>query len=161
MQSHRSSRHSQAQCFYSYEFIFAFLPLTLLGLILLGHWGKHRAAIVLARSGIAAFYGWWNPPYLALFIVSIVLNLLLGGWLVKSLQGESGPRRLFLAIGIAANLGSIGYFKYANFFVDNLTVVGGTDYHLATIILLLAISFFTFPKNTFLIDAYRGLVLPP
>ncbi|MDE0796054.1 MAG: hypothetical protein OSB76_10590 [Alphaproteobacteria bacterium] len=94
---------------------FRFLPLTLLGLFLLGRWGKHRAAIALARSGIAVFYGWWNPPYLALLIVSIVLNFLLGGWLVKSSQGESGPRRLFLAIGIAANLGSIGYFKYANF----------------------------------------------
>lgn len=161
MQSHRSSRHSQAQCFCSYEFIFAFLPLTLLGLILLGHWGKHRAAIALARSGIAAFYGWWNPPYLALFIVSIVLNLLLGRWLVKSLQGEPGQRRLFLAIDIAANLGIIGSFKYANFFVDNLTVVGGTDYHLATIILPLTISFFTFQKITFLIDAYRRLVFPP
>ena len=132
-----------------------------MGLILLGHWGKYRAAIALARSGIAAFYGWWNPPYLALFIVSIVLNLLLGGWLVKSLQGEPGQRRLFLAIDIAANLGIIGSFKYANFFVDNLTVVGGTDYHLATIILPLTISFFTFQKITFLIDAYRGLVLPP
>ena len=161
MQSHRSSRHSQAHCFCSYEFIFAFLPLTLLGLILLGHWGKHRAAIALARSGIAAFYGWWNPPYLALFIVSIVLNLLLGRWLVKSLQGEPGQRRLFLAIDIAANLGIIGSFKYANFFVDNLTVVGGTDYHLATIILPLTISFFTFQKITFLIDAYRRLVFPP
>ena len=52
-------------------------------------------------------------------------------------------------------------FQICEFFVDNLTVVGGTDYHLATIILALAISFFTFQKNTFLIDAYRGLVLPP
>lgn len=143
--------------FNSYEFIFAFLPLTLLGFFLLGRWGKQRAAIAWLVLASLFFYGWWNPPYLVLLILSIVLNFLLGGWLVKSSQGGLGPRRLFLAVGIAANIGSIGYFKYANFFVDNLNAVGGTDYHLATIILPLAISFFTFQQITFLIDSYRGL----
>jgi alginate O-acetyltransferase complex protein AlgI len=57
---------------------------------------------------------------------------------------------------VCLNLASIGYFKYANFFVDNINTVTSTDFNLTTIILPLAISFFTFQQITFLIDSYRG-----
>jgi len=59
-------------------------------------------------------------------------------------------------IGIAGNLGLIGYFKYANFFVNELNSTLGMDFHLQTIILPLAISFFTFQQVAYLVDVYKG-----
>jgi hypothetical protein len=50
----------------------------------------------------------------------------------------------------------LGYFKYANFFVDTAGGLTGCSWHLAAITLPLAISFFTFQQITYLVDAYRG-----
>lgn len=66
-------------------------------------------------------------------------------------------RRGILMTGVAVNLGLLGYFKYANFFVDNLNLVAGTTFHLETIILPLAISFFTFQQIAYLVDAFKGI----
>ena len=70
----------------------------------------------------------------------------------------SKQAKLLLAAGIVVNLGLLGYFKYANFFVDNLNALVGSSLTLETIILPLAISSFTFQQITYLVDA---LVLPP
>jgi D-alanyl-lipoteichoic acid acyltransferase DltB (MBOAT superfamily) len=61
-------------------------------------------------------------------------------------------------LGLAGNLMVLGYFKYANFFVDNLNAVAGLDLYLGQVVLPLGISFFTFQKIAFLVDAYRGRV---
>lgn len=66
------------------------------------------------------------------------------------------PARAILIAGIAANLGLLGYYKYANFFVANLNALFGSSLILETIILPLAISFFTFQQIAYLVDAYRG-----
>jgi D-alanyl-lipoteichoic acid acyltransferase DltB (MBOAT superfamily) len=58
--------------------------------------------------------------------------------------------------GVAANLGLLGYYKYANFFVDNINAAAGTGIELPPIILPLAISFFTFQQIAYLVDAYKG-----
>jgi alginate O-acetyltransferase complex protein AlgI len=58
--------------------------------------------------------------------------------------------------GVSANLALLGYFKYANFFVDNLNLVADTGFTLEKIVLPLAISFFTFQQISFLVDAYDG-----
>ena len=64
-----------------------------------------------------------------------------------------------MVLGIAFNLGLLGWFKYSAFFVDNINAVAGTSFSLGTIILPLAISFFTFQQIAYLIDVYRGLVV--
>jgi alginate O-acetyltransferase complex protein AlgI len=61
-----------------------------------------------------------------------------------------------LVIGVMINLVLLGYFKYANFFVDTINSIIGLNYNLEKIILPLAISFFTFQKIAYLVDAYRG-----
>jgi alginate O-acetyltransferase complex protein AlgI len=66
------------------------------------------------------------------------------------------PAKAILIAGIAANLGLLGYYKYANFFVANLNALFGSSLVLETIILPLAISFFTFQQIAYLVDAYRG-----
>jgi len=63
-----------------------------------------------------------------------------------------------MVLGIVLNLATLGYFKYANFFVDNLNAVAGFDLFLGKVVLPIGISFFTFQKVAFLVDAYRGKV---
>lgn len=65
------------------------------------------------------------------------------------------PKPVLLGVGVALNLGTLGFFKYANFFVDNINAVVRTTFSLDTIVLPLAISFFTFQQITFLVDSYR------
>jgi len=100
------------------------------------------------------FYGWWNPAYLTLIIASIFFNYGIG----LTLGGHNGttPSKWLLGFGVAANLCLIGYYKYANFFLDNMNGLLGSEYHLERIILPLGISFFTFQQIAYLMDAYRG-----
>lgn len=145
--------------FNSYEFIFVFLPVSLSVFFLLGHRGFRREAVAWLVAVSLFFYGWWNPSYLLLLVGSIVLNFALGRWLTRS-HGDLVPllsRRLVLGFGVSINLLSIGYFKYANFFIGNINIALGADYYLESIVLPLAISFFTFQQITFLVDSYRGL----
>ena len=65
-------------------------------------------------------------------------------------------RRLFLALGLAANLGIFFYFKYYDFFIENINALFGSDFTLKHILLPLGISFFTFQQLSFIIDRARG-----
>ncbi|MBQ0721058.1 MAG: MBOAT family protein [Gammaproteobacteria bacterium] len=136
--------------FSSYPFIFAFLPITLIGYFFLSRqWGKEPAIAWLVVCSLT-FYSWWNPHYLALLSASIIINYLMGKALAKS------PRKKLLVFGVALNLLALGYYKYANFFVDNVNSLFDSHIYLQEIILPLAISFFTFQQIAFLVDAYRG-----
>ncbi|RKZ48090.1 MAG: MBOAT family protein [Candidatus Parabeggiatoa sp. nov. 3] len=75
---------------------------------------------------------------------------------LNSTQLNSTQPKIVLAFGVFVNLFLLGYFKYANFFVDNFNSLTSSTYHLQTIILPLAISFFTFQQITYLVDAYKG-----
>ena len=140
--------------FNSYEFIFAFLPVCLGVFFFLGQWLGVRAGLGWLVACSLFFYGWWNPAYLGLIVLSMTFNFILGTTLAKRLDRPSN--RLLLIIGVAVNLGLIGYFKYANFFVTNVNAIAGTEFDIVAIILPLAISFFTFQQITFLVDSYAG-----
>ncbi len=142
--------------FNSYEFIFGFLPISLLVFFLIGDRGHHRVAISWLVAASLFFYAWWNPVYVFLIILSILFNYGLG--IVLSSNPESKPTktRAVLLLGVATNLGLLGYFKYANFFVDSISKLTNTSWSLDNIILPLAISFFTFQQIAYLVDAYRG-----
>ena len=140
--------------FNSIEFIFVFLPVVLLVFYMIGSYGNHRIAISWLVGASLFFYGWWNPAYLGLILASILFNYAMGAALVSRNDRPHAP--YLLALGVACNLAILAYYKYANFFVDNLNMLSGSSYHLETIILPLAISFFTFQQITFLVDASRG-----
>lgn len=139
--------------FNSYEFIFLFLPLTLLIYYFVGERGGHKIAMVWLVSVSLFFYGWWNPAYLGLILGSMLFNYAFVLFLNNS---EKVQKKFYLLVGIAINIGLLSYFKYANFFVDNLNYVFSSNIHLESIILPLAISFFTFQQITYLVDAYRS-----
>ena len=140
--------------FNSYAFIFAFLPISLLGF----YWLGQRAGVRMTLGWLAGcslfFYGWWNPAYLALLACSIALNFALGTRLARRV-GEPGNKALLIA-GIGVNLAAIAYYKYAGFLVFNLNAAAGTGFDVAQILLPLAISFFTFQQITYLVDSYAG-----
>ena len=136
--------------FNSYPFIFAFLPITLVGYFSLSRYFNKELAISWLVMCCLAFYAWWNPSYLVLLAASLIANYLIG----KALTNN--PRKALLALGVSLNLLALGYYKYSNFFVGNLNAFFETPIYFKEILLPLAISFFTFQQIAFLVDTYRG-----
>ncbi|MCL6749543.1 MBOAT family protein [Nostoc sp. CCCryo 231-06] len=141
--------------FNSLEFIFIFLPITLFIFFFLGKYGYHRLAITWLVTASLFFYGWWNPRYLLLLLVSIGLNFFIGYTLNQELNSPVRKKTL-LILGITGNLIILCCFKYANFFVSSTADILGINFNLQNIILPLGISFFTFQQITYLVDSYRG-----
>lgn len=100
------------------------------------------------------FYGYFNIRYLPIICLSILANYLISLFLLKEQVGQM-PRRLMLAFALLLNIGSLFYFKYFDFFVENLNAALKTDFNLLRLALPLGISFFTFQQIAFLIDSYR------
>jgi D-alanyl-lipoteichoic acid acyltransferase DltB (MBOAT superfamily) len=144
--------------FNSHAFIFLFLPVTFAVFFVLARTSHLLAAGWLAAASVF-FYGWWNPAYVALLLASIVFNYIAGMRISQAAAGGRDTEKKWLAIAaVAANLILLGYFKYANFFVDNLNAALHTQLNMGEIILPLGISFFTFTQIAFLIDTYKGSV---
>jgi len=144
--------------FNSPEFLLVFLPVTVAGYWLLRGFGVDRVALGWLAAMSLVFYGWWNPAYLWLLLGSIAANYGLG--IAIGRAATPTARRSVTALGIGLNLALIGYFKYANFFLDTLDRVLGTRWQIPAIVLPLAISFFTFQQIAYLVDVARGQAPP-
>lgn len=144
--------------FNSFEFIFIFLPITLIVFFWLSNRVENverQLAILWLIIASLVFYGRWKPLNLPLIILSIVVNYRLGYSLGNVIKKPS-TRKIVFALGIVFNLSLISYFKYSNFILKNINHLIGTDFDLPTVVIPLAISFFTFQQIAYLIDAYRG-----
>ena len=138
--------------FQSYTFLFLLLPVAVAGWWLLnwrGH-GKLAQGFLLLVS--LAFYGKARLAFLPILLGSILFNFGVG----KGLQTFARYQKGLLALGLLGNLGLLGYFKYANFFLENVNRVLGTSLGALTLLLPLGISFFTFQQIAYLMDCYRG-----
>jgi alginate O-acetyltransferase complex protein AlgI len=142
--------------FNSYTFIFAFLPVALLGYLVLVHLAPRQYAIRWLILCSLFFYGWWQPQNLWILLFLLLFNYALGVWLGRLTQGKTA--RLVLIAGLAVNLGMLCYYKYANFFAGAVNGLAGTHFQFAGVILPLGISFFIFQKIAYLVDAYRHRV---
>jgi len=142
--------------FNSYEFIFAFLPVSVMVFILCQRVGNKELTSLWLIACSLFFYGWWNPSYLPLILLSILVNFSLAKK-IHSLNtiNNALSSKLFLLVGISLNLLLLGYFKYANFFIENINVVIDTEHSTLNIVLPLAISFFTFQQITYLVDTHK------
>jgi len=115
---------------------------------------KRDAGISILVVASLIFYSYWNPKFVLLILFSITFNYLCG----RSLEKTEGLRaRACLVLGIAVNLGLIGYFKYSNFFLENISRLAGRSFQYRDIFLPLGISFFTFQQIAYLVDCYKGL----
>jgi alginate O-acetyltransferase complex protein AlgI len=139
--------------FNSHVFIFLFLPVTLLGFFSLAK-VSHRLAAGWIAAASLFFYGWWNPAYVLLLLLSVLFNYTAGLAIVRA-EGTAKARRL-LVLAIGADLGLLAYYKYFNFFLENVGPALGVPASLGVIVLPLGISFFTFTQIAYLVDAYQG-----
>jgi alginate O-acetyltransferase complex protein AlgI len=145
--------------FNSYEFVFAFLPLTLLGFYWLGS-RSHSWALGWLIAASLFFYAWWRPINVLIIAPSIIVNYVLARALLRLGDDERrrAAARAVLIAGILFNVAFLGYFKYRNFFMGAVNDVFGTQLILTRLVLPLAISFITFQKIAFLIDVQGGRV---
>ncbi|MFZ2540830.1 MAG: MBOAT family O-acyltransferase [Gallionella sp.] len=118
-------------------------------------WPQKKWLLLIASY---LFYAAWNPPYIALLLLSTSAD-----WWLARLIGRSknsSRRRMLLIISLASNLGLLGYFKYGNFLLENFVLwcsAFGVIYHPPElgIILPIGISFYTFASLSYTIDVYR------
>ena len=135
-------------------FLVYFLPLFLL----IYHLAPDRMknGVILVASIL--FYSWGGPKFIFVILATTFLDF----HLVKVMHDQSSPARkkLFLVISLCLNLGLLFYFKYCNFFVDNVNALLGTEFSWVRIALPIGISFYTFESLTYVIDVYRGIHKP-
>ncbi|MFZ3324081.1 MAG: MBOAT family protein [Usitatibacter sp.] len=154
--------------FNSYEFLLAFLPIVVAGYFFLnGLDPRRRGDDRTGKLGnlwlVAAsffFYAWWRVEFVWLLAVSIAVNFTVGRAIVhRAVQGR--PTKALLVGGIAFDLLLLGYFKYANFFLETeARVLSVAPMHL-DVILPIGISFFTFTQIAFLVDAHKRKAQEP
>ncbi|MEM6986958.1 MAG: MBOAT family protein [Pseudomonadota bacterium] len=143
--------------FNAYEFIFAFLPITLAGFFFLGANRGLRPAVAWLVAASLFFYGYWRPIYLLLIGGSILFNYFCGLGIARLLAKEHArAAKALMIFGVTANLASIGLFKYADFLINNVNSLTGSEFSNLNLLLPLAISFFTFQQISYLADAYNG-----
>jgi alginate O-acetyltransferase complex protein AlgI len=144
--------------FSSTLFLIYFLPLFFTVYFLLPEKNKNYF-IVLASI---LFYAWGAPEFLFILLGTIIFNFSIAHLLIN--LRENTFQKQLLIFAVIVNLSFLLYFKYANFFVDNvntlLTAIGVGPMSLLHIALPIGISFFTFHQLSFIIDVYRG-VKPP
>jgi D-alanyl-lipoteichoic acid acyltransferase DltB (MBOAT superfamily) len=145
--------------FNSYEFLLAFLPLAVLGYFALNRAGRLGGNAFLVLASLF-FYAWWRSEFLLLLAASIVVNFAAGREIVRR-AAEGRPRKALLAAGIAFDLAVLAYFKYANFFAENVATLLGLAVPRLEIVLPIGISFFTFTQIAFLVDAHQGKAAEP
>ena len=142
--------------FNSYLFILIFIPLCLLGYFLLNGFKKYTVAQCFLLGMSLWFYGYFNYYYLLIIVISIFANYGLYHFIGKF--RDTKKSKTLMILGVTANLCVLGFFKYTDFFIDNINFVFKSDLPLLHILLPLGISFFTFQQISFIVDTYKGNV---
>ena len=109
-----------------------------------------RQMLILVAS--AFFYAYWKPSYLLLLLTPSMIDY----WCSIHIEDTEDPkvRRNWLLVSLITNLGLLAYFKYTNFFIDNLAVLMGRRIPHLDILLPVGISFYTFKTLSYTIDVY-------
>ena len=138
--------------FSSMTFLFVFMPLVMAIYFLSKK--EIRNYVLLVASII--FYAWGEPRYLAIMILTILLNYV--GALLLDKNFSPRVRLSIVSVTILANLSFLFYFKYFNFVIDNLNAVLKTDVQFVDVIMPIGISFYTFQAMSYLIEDRKSVV---
>ena len=138
--------------FSSYEFIFIFLPITIIVYFLLNKLKNKKIQQIFLIIASLFFYAYYNIGYLAIILCSIVINFIIS----KIIIAKTNHKKLIFILGLIFNIGLLGYYKYTNFFINTFNNIIGTEFNLINIILPLGISFFTFQQISYLINIYKN-----
>lgn len=142
--------------FSTYEFIFLFLPVTFFVYFILNRFELNTIAKIWLIICSLYFYAQGSPDFFVFFLGSIVGNYIIGSTMARMEGNQKAQKKLLLLIGLAGNIGLLGYYKYTDFFIENYNLLTGSSYTLKHIVLPIGISFFTFQLIAFLVDSYRG-----
>ncbi len=131
-----------------------------LGLVFAAYWklGTRKKQNLLLLAASYCFYGWWDWRFCGLIFFSSLVDYLAA----LKIEGTVAPRRrkTYLIVAVSINLLLLGYFKYANFFLESFYDLFGQlglgDSGLLKVILPVGISFYTFQTISYTIDVYRG-----
>lgn len=141
--------------FSSIPFLFFFLPLVLFFYYVAPRRLKNTVLLIFSLF----FYAWGEPVYVLLMIGSIVINYVFGLLLDRAKRGKNQKRaKRWLVLSIVFNVGLLGFFKYADFLLENVSLFVGADLGRLDLPLPIGISFYTFQIMSYVIDLYRGHV---
>ena len=133
--------------FSSIEFLYYFLPAVVLGYFLLPKMLRNGWLLIVSLF----FYAWGEPKLIAVMLASIILN-----WLWGIGIGRSKTvlwKRIFLILSCITCLGMLGWFKYADFAIENVNALLGTSVPLLKLVLPIGISFYSFQILSYTFDA--------
>ena len=144
--------------FSSIVFLLYFMPVFLLVYYIADT--KYKNGIILIGS--IFFYAWGAPKFIFVILFTTFLDFHLVT-LMDKIQNET-KRKLLLLLSVSVNLGLLFYFKYSNFFIENvnsaLSIFGDKQIHWTKLILPIGISFYTFETITYVVDVYRRVHKP-
>jgi alginate O-acetyltransferase complex protein AlgI len=151
--------------FNSFPFLAVFFPIVLIGFFLIAQKSRAWAASWLGMASLC-FAAYWSWLACGVLFFSVGVNFLFARSLITDLPPEEPTRNkrrtILIWAALLFNLGLLGYFKYAMFFVHNLNLVlvhfGGIQIPFWKVILPIGISFYTFTQSAFLFDCYHGKV---
>ncbi len=136
--------------FSSVPFLFYFLPCVLLAYVITPKKFKNFTLLICSL----VFYAWGEPRLVLLMLLTVFCGYILG-LLTEKYQRY---KKVFLTIALAVALGFLGYFKYADFFIQNINAATNLSIPLLRVALPIGISFYTFQLISYNIDVYRGSV---
>ena len=138
--------------FSSNEFLFFYLPISLILYFLVPF--SYRNLVLFVVS--AVFYGWEKPIYLLIMLSVIAINYAFGHFIDLFREDKVKCKRV-LVLGIVINVLILGFFKYADFILENLSKISFLSFISPIgISLPIGISFYVFQSMSYIIDVYRG-----
>lgn len=138
--------------FSSMTFVFMFLPIVCATYLLAR---KELQNYILLIASIL-FYAWGEPRYLAIMILTILVNYIGANYISRS--HNAMHRKLLLIATIVVDLSFLFYFKYFNFVMDNINQLFHTQINFIDVVMPIGISFYTFQALSYVVDVYRGEV---
>jgi len=140
--------------FSSYKFIFAFFPIVYIVYNLLRK--AEKPALMKCWLVLASlfFYGYGDFRFFPILVFTAIFNFIISVLLQRT--EKKIPKVVLLVLGLVENLGLLFYFKYHNFFFENVNALIGSEFTLRSIILPLGISFYTFQLISYIVDSYKG-----
>ena len=144
--------------FSSIVFLLYFLPLFMLVYFSVDR--KYKNAVILLGS--IFFYAWGAPKFIFVILGTTLLDFYLVTWMDRT--ASETKRKLMLTLSVSVNIGLLFYFKYSNFFIENvnqaLSVFTDKQIHWTKLVLPIGISFYTFETITYVVDVYRRVHKP-
>ena len=138
--------------FSSIPFLYYFLPAVLICYFLAPHKGKNTVLLLFSLM----FYGWGEPRLVLMMLLAVTLGYFFGLGLEKTRGSSLG--KLLLVLSVISSLSFLVYYKYTDFFLENINGLFGLHLPLLGLALPIGISFYTFQIMSYTVDVYRGQV---